>query len=424
MALYPLSAQAADGDVKVAGQTAFTALVGADGGTVGQRAESIQNNLDNALVASSDRSPNAVGVTNVRGVPVLTLGGYQVATISTADAQAAHTTTASLAQQWADSLRGTLSNRSTVDGYIAQLTGGYPAAAPAAPQTSGRMPYPARSDNYDTYNSSNRDYPNGSASSSSGPNNYGGGGYGGNNNGGYAGNANAYGGSYGGATNYGGGYPPQGGPPPQGYRQGRVAYAPAGQIIPITLATSIATNVARAGDLIQANITQNVMLGDSTIPAGSVVIGQVTEASAGRRLTHSGQLQIKFNRIRTPDGTETPITGHLTGQINKLKRAGGDQNDSFKGEGMSNKVGSVAFRGLVGTGGGAALGTAVGAIAGGGFGAGMGAWSGAAIGGGLGVADSLLLRKGKDVTIPSGTQMNLQLDAPVSVAGVVPSGGY
>ena len=91
---------------------------------------------------------------------------------------------------------------------------------------------------------------------------------------------------------------------------------------------------------------------------------------------------------------------------------------------MSNKVGSVAFRGLLGTGGGAALGTAVGAIAGGGHGAGMGAWSGAAIGGGLGVADSLLLRKGKDVTIPSGTQMNLQLDAPVSVAGVVPSGGY
>jgi hypothetical protein len=424
-----IPAVAADGDVKLAGQVAFTARAGADGGTVGQRAETIQNNLDNALVASQDRSANAVGITSVRGVPVLTLGGYQVVTVSSADAQAANTTAAAVAQQWADSLRQALSNRASVDQYVSQITGGYPSTAPPSTASADARPsqsYPPRSNNYDSFNSNGAPPNNyqGSANAygggSNNSNNYGGG-YGGGN---YQGavNSNGYGGGYGGA-NYGN-YPPQGGPPQQGYRQGRVAYAPAGQIIPITLATSIATNVARAGDLIQANITQNVILGDSTIPAGSVVIGQVTEAEAGRRLTRSGDLQIKFNRIRTPDGTETPITAHLSGKINKLKEVGGDQDDRFRGEGMSNKVGSVAFRGLLGTGGGAALGTAVGAIAGGGHGAGMGAWSGAAIGGGLGVADSLLLRKGKDVTIPSGTQMNLQLDAPVSVAGVVPSGGY
>jgi hypothetical protein len=33
-----------------------------------------------------------------------------------------------------------------------------------------------------------------------------------------------------------------------------------------------------------------------------------------------------------------------------------------------------------------------------------------------------LLRKGKDITVPSGTTIQLQLDAPVSIAGVVPSG--
>jgi len=428
ISLFPLAALAGDGDVRLAGQVAFTARTGADGGTVGQRTESIQNNLDNALVASQDRGPSAVGITNVRGVPVLTLGGYQVVTISSADADAAHMTATALAQHWADSLRQALSNRASVDRYVAQITGGYPSPAPSAASADGNAspPYPPRSNNYDSFNSTGAPPNNyqGSANGYGGQsqNNYGGGYGGGNyqgavNNNNYAGGGGGYGGA-----NYGN-YPPQGGPP-QGYRQGRVAYAPAGQIIPITLATSIATNVARAGDLIQANITQNVILGDSTIPAGSVVIGQVTEAEAGRRLTRSGDLQIKFNRIRTPDGTETPITAHLSGKINKLREVGGDQDDRFRGEGMSNKVGSVAFRGLLGTGGGAALGTAVGAIAGGGHGAGMGAWSGAAIGGGLGVADSLLLRKGKDVTIPSGTQMNLQLDAPVSVAGVVPSGGY
>ena len=109
--------------------------------------------------------------------------------------------------------------------------------------------------------------------------------------------------------------------------------------------------------------------------------------------------------------------------MNKLREVGGDQNDTFKGEGMSNKVGSGGLQRLDRSRRRGRFGTAVGAIAGGGHGAGMGAWSGTAIGGGLGVADSLILRKGKDVTIPSGTQMNLQLDAPVSVAGVVPSGG-
>lgn len=419
LAIAPFAAYAADGDVRIAGQTVFTTQVGADGGSVGQRAESIQNNLDNALVAAQDKGPNAVSITYVRGVPVITLGGYQVVTVSGADAQAGHGTPAQVAQQWADSLRRSLSNRGAIDNYIGQLTG-YPASAPSAVGSgpNNAPPQYAGGRNNDQYNST----------SYQGNNNYSGGNYsGGNYSGGnYNGGANAsnYNGGYG-VNNYGGGgggnyngYPS----PQQGYRQGRVAYAPAGQVIPITLATSIATNVARPGDLIQANITQSVNLGDGTIPAGSVVIGQVTDAEAGKRLARSGELQIRFNRIRTPDGTETPISAHLVGKVNKLREVGGDQSDTFKGEGLSNKFGSMAFRGLIGAGGGAALGTAVGAIAGGGRGAGRGAWSGTAIGAGVGVADSILLRKGRDVTIPSGTVMNLQLDAPVSVAGVVPAG--
>src|SRR5262249_19713774 len=114
------------------------------------------------------------------------------------------------------------------------------------------------------------------------------------------------------------------------------------------------------------------------------------------------------------------------------------------------KVGQALMRSAIGAGAGAALGTAVGAIAGrgqsnmqyrtsfvpeyngyGGMqyapvgyyhqgsgaarGAGRGAWSGAAIGGGVGLADSLLLRKGKNVDIQSGTPIQLQLDAPVQL---------
>jgi hypothetical protein len=428
-------ARAAEGDVRVAGQPVFTMQSGA-GSTLSQRADTIQNNLDNALVASQDRSPSTVGITYVHGMPVITVGGYQVVTVDQSDATAANSTPAALAQKWSDGIRQALGNKSGVDGYVSQLNGSAQASS-APPQGGGGSGYQAytppatsgggRPGGYDQYNSTSSPRYNGST-----------GGFGVNPTSGQPqGGQPGYGGGAPPQQGYGGppqGYPPQqggyngapqggyGGPPSGTFRQGRIAYAPAGQVIPVTLQTSISTQVAHTGDIIQASLSQAVMLGDSQIPAGSVLVGQVTEAEAGRRLARSGELGIKFTSIRTPDGIETPISAHLVGGIAKYHAVAGQQ-DTVKGEGMSNKVGSVAFRGLIGAGGGAALGTGVGAIAGGGYGAGMGAWSGAAIGGGLGVADSLLLRKGKDVTIRSGTTMQVQLDAPVSVAGASPVAG-
>jgi hypothetical protein len=197
-------------------------------------------------------------------------------------------------------------------------------------------------------------------------------------------------------------------------QRGRVAYAPAGLVLPVALKTSISTQAASAGDLIEASITDAVNLGDGSIPAGSVLVGQITDAKAGGFMGRSGMLGIKFNRLRTPDGMETPISAHIQGGIGKYADS---PNDVIHGETWKNKVGQVALRGALGAGTGAALGTAVGAIAGSGRGAGRGAWSGTAIGGGLGVVDSLVLRKGRDVTIKGGTPMQVQLDAPVTISG-------
>ena len=54
---------------------------------------------------------------------------------------------------------------------------------------------------------------------------------------------------------------------PPGYRQGRVTLAPQGLTIPLTLQTAISTQVAEKPGLIEAQITQPVVLGDSQIPA-------------------------------------------------------------------------------------------------------------------------------------------------------------
>jgi hypothetical protein len=372
----------ADTAVRVAGQQVFTMSA-----TATARAGTAQDNLDNALVATKDRNPTAVGITYVNGLPVITLGGYQVVTVTAADAKQAATTPALLAQRWTDSLKKSLADKASVNSYVAQLSGGTTNSAPVAPD------FAASADTYNAPTARTPYVPYNQSAQAQMPPQYG---YGGGSQAQYNTRPNNYGG---------------------GYRQGRIAYAPAGLVLPLQLKTSISTAAAKAGDMVQAEISQTMQLGDASIPSGSVVMGTITEASSGRRLSRSGELGIKFTSIRTPDGVETPITAHLVGEIgNYAQKDNGDGNQTVHGEGMTAKLGQTAIRGGVGAGAGAALGTAIGAIAGGGYGAGRGAWSGAAIGGGLGVAD-MALRKGRDVTLRSGAKLEIKLDNPVSIAG-------
>lgn len=415
LALSPQAVLAADGTVRLAGQTVIVNKSATGGMTAEQRAEAIQRNLDNALVAAKDRSPASVSIVYVKGLPVITLGGYQVATVDTDNAKLAGTTPAVLAQRWSDSLKKVLQDRVSVDSYVAQLTGA--SSSPVAPASAESYTQQAQIPNQQQYSPPPYQPPAQQPYGNQPP-------------------QGAYGQQ---------GYYPQGGPPgqyggssydqynrqtpPPGYgmpmQRGRVVYAPAGLVMSASLNTSIATQAAQPGDLIQATISQPVLLGDSQIPAGATIIGQVTEAKGGGYLGRAGTLAIKFNRLRTPDGIETPITAHIQGGIGKYTDKGNDQADVFKGETWKTKVGQGVIRGGIGAGAGAALGTAVGAIAGGGRGAGRGAWSGTAIGAGVGVVDSLVLRKGKDVVIPSGQTIQIQLDAPVSIStgGNVPYTG-
>ena len=196
----------------------------------------------------------------------------------------------------------------------------------------------------------------------------------------------------------------------------RMGLAPAGLLMPIELETGISTSVAAQGDPIQARVSQYMNLGAASIPAGSIVSGVVTNAEASRRMGHSGHLGIKFTRLNTPDGAVYPITAHLVGGLEKYHDNPEAGQDQFRGDNGGTKLKAAAVRGGIGAASGAVLGTAVGGIAGGGYGAGRGAWSGTVIGAGLGVADSLLLRKGREINLPRGTAMKLVLDQPVPIA--------
>lgn len=211
-----------------------------------------------------------------------------------------------------------------------------------------------------------------------------------------------------------------------------------------SLDTSISTQAARPGDFIQAKLTQPIYLQDGVVPAGTILEGRVVQANSGGFLSRSGRVSLKFDTMRTPNGTQAPMATHIVGNIGKYNQIA-NGSETFAGENAKSKVGQTLVRTAIGAGAGAALGTAVGAIAGAGrprvsinpvygpyghammpvgyvpnvrsggaIGAGRGAWSGAAIGGGVGLANGIL-RKGGEIVIPQGTPLQLQLDAPITL---------
>ena len=235
MTPYPVLADASIGTVRLAGQAIFANKAAAGATSIDARTTTIQNNLDNALVAATNRSPSSVKIVYVKGLPVITLGGYTIVTVDSANAKSAGVTPAVLAQRWANSLRQALTDNASVTSYVSQLTGDTSSlqAVSQAPTTA-----PA----HQTYNGANNENYNPWH--------------------GQHGNAQA---QYGNAqAQYGNNQTQYGNNQRQyaGYQQGRVVYAPAGLTFGITLSTSIATQVAKPGDLIQAQVSQGVVLAD------------------------------------------------------------------------------------------------------------------------------------------------------------------
>jgi hypothetical protein len=327
--------------VKIGDKAAFDVALGAGKMTPAQRAQTIQKNVDNALVASSNRSPDTVAITYVNKQPVITLGGFYIASVDTASAQKLGITASALAQRWSNGLKGALANETSVGNYVAHLVG------------SGQQPQTGIS------------------------------------------------------TNESGSYPY--------YRKGGVIYIPAGMTIPIVLNTSLSSQTCRTGDPVQATLARPISLGDSEIPANSLILGQIVDAEPGTGMSHSGQLVLHFTTLQTPSGVGVPISAHIIGRLGKYEAVGDGRSDSFHGESTDHKIEDAAVRGAIGAGSGALLGTVVGAIASHGYGTGRGTLTGLTIGGAMGVADSLMLRRGSDINVQSGQALTLQLDAPAQL---------
>src|SRR6185295_2684887 len=159
---------------------------------------------------------------------------------------------------------------------------------------------------------------------------------------------------------------------------------------------TLTSRTARVGDKFTAVVTVPVYVnGKAVIPSGLVIEGRVTQVTPAKRMNRSGTIGVDFDDIVFPNGAAVQLVGNLTSDDPEVRRR---IDDESRVSGQGNKRPSVFI------GGGGAIGAVLGGIAGGG----RGAVLGGVVGAGAGVA-SVLLSKGEEAEVPSGTTFGVQL---------------
>ncbi|MFL6215458.1 MAG: hypothetical protein ACJ74J_16375 [Blastocatellia bacterium] len=176
----------------------------------------------------------------------------------------------------------------------------------------------------------------------------------------------------------------------------------ANQYFRLRMNQTLRSDQARMGDRFKATVVTPVYAsGVEVIPAGSTVEGRVTRAIPARTRGREGQLAVSFDTLVLPDGTRRPLDGVLT-ELQDDRRGEVDAENEVSGRSSDKR--NVEY-----IGGGAVGGAILGGIAGGGKGAGIGAILGA----GAGVA-GVMLTKGNDAELRSGTEVGMTTTRPMT----------
>ena len=152
----------------------------------------------------------------------------------------------------------------------------------------------------------------------------------------------------------------------------------------------MASDTSDVEDRVTGALRRSVSVdGVEALPAGTVLVGHVTQADRSAKVKGRGRVAFRFTAIDLPGDGETPIR---TSPVFR-QAAGTKRQDAAK------------------IGGGAAGGAVLGAI----FGGGSGAAKGAAIGGAAGTG-VVLSTRGKEVRLPAGADLVVTLQAPLTLS--------
>jgi hypothetical protein len=178
-------------------------------------------------------------------------------------------------------------------------------------------------------------------------------------------------------------------PPPPPERQYEDLVVPADAVMGLQLETALSSDTAKIEDRVEARVTRDIRVGGRVaIPAGTQVIGSVTQVQRGGKFRERSKLGIRFHTVVMADGARTTV-----------------QTDTIYREGPSPGTESAAKIG------GAAVGGAI-------LGAILGGKKGAAIGAGVGAAGgtaTVAASERNSVTLPAGTAITVRVMAPMSV---------
>lgn len=165
---------------------------------------------------------------------------------------------------------------------------------------------------------------------------------------------------------------------------------PEGSVIIVRTATPLESASAQVGQAFGTFVSDTVRLDNYTVmPAGSRIRGTITFVQPATR-QQSGVIQVNFDRLTLSDGTTYPIVGKLTSTDATERR----QIDASP----DPRVVLVGGRGGVGA-----------AIAGAGSTSSPTSGILSALGG--------LLSEGRNVSVPAGTRLAVQLEQPLTLRG-------
>ena len=173
---------------------------------------------------------------------------------------------------------------------------------------------------------------------------------------------------------------------------------PAGTTLHCRLLQTLSTKLNFQGDSFVATVSEPLVIdGKHVIPVGSTVEGRIAWLARPGRIKGVGEMRLDAEKVNFPDGRSFAVNAVLV-------NAYGAEDARVVGEegyvkGPRSRIKDLQEIGL-GMGGGGFLGTL--------FGGFHGAVVGGAIGGGAALVDTLR-RRGKELTLPSGTQLNYQL---------------
>ena len=164
---------------------------------------------------------------------------------------------------------------------------------------------------------------------------------------------------------------------------------PRGTVLPVTLDTTIGSDISRVEQPVQGHLRRAVYShGVEVLPAGAAVSGYVTSARRPGRVKGRGYIAVRFTDVNVPgEGLEHIRTSAI-----------GREAPATKGKDAVEILAPAA--------GGAVVGRLVGGKS--------GAAEGALIGGAAGTA-YVLATPGKDVRIGKGAPLSVRLTSPVTL---------